>query len=174
MLRNIDHRILPKIVVYFCPGKHPAFYCVRATYNCEYMKEKNETEAAAIKKIFTRKKIIDFIINEFLGKFVGFLVGMSTASWFSYEVYEKKGLRNLFGLAKRKKVIVNTTPEWIQWLVSAIVGFIVLELIRYFFETKMYLKIWNYAKARYKQYKGESEEPEVLDQLTDSRAPMSN
>ena len=99
-----------------------------------------------LRKIFTSKKVLDFIINEILGKFVGFVVGMWTASWFSYYVYEKKGLKNLFGLAPRKKVLVNTTPEWLQWVISAIIGFIVLELFRYFFKEKKYLWVWEQGK----------------------------
>jgi len=55
-----------------------------------------------LSEIFTKKKIIDFIINEVLGKFVGFIVGMWTTSWFSYHVYEEKGLKNLFGMLPRK------------------------------------------------------------------------
>src|SRR5687767_5137781 len=103
-------------------------------------------EENRLKNLFSKKKFMKFMMNDFLGNFVGFIVGMWTASWFSYEVYEKKGLNNLFGLAKRKKIVVNTTPEWVQWIISAIIGFIVLELIRYFFEKKMYLTIWNFVQ----------------------------
>jgi hypothetical protein len=99
-----------------------------------------------LSEIFTTKKMTDFLVNEVLGRFVGFIVGMSTTSWFSHYVHEKKSIKNLFGLMPRKKVLVNTTPEWLQWTLSALVGFIMLELINYFFRNKMYIPIWEFIK----------------------------
>ncbi|HSZ24173.1 MAG TPA: hypothetical protein VK766_00560 [Cytophagaceae bacterium] len=94
------------------------------------------------KEIFTWEKMIDFLLGEILGRFVGFIVGMWSTSMFSKVVYEKKGIKNLFGLAGRKKIVVNTTPEWLQFTISIIVGFIMLELVSYFFKNKYYLSIW--------------------------------
>ncbi len=101
---------------------------------------------AVAKEIFTRKKVTEFLINEAIGRFVGFIVGMWSTSLFSKVVYEKKGLNNLFGLAKRKKIVVNTTPEWLQLLISVLVGFIVLELINYCFKNKLYVPVWEFLK----------------------------
>lgn len=95
------------------------------------------------KNRITKDKIINFILGELVGRFVGFAVALWTSKMFSKVVYEKRGINNLFGLAGRKKVVVNTTPEWLQWLLGAIVGFIVLELVNYFFEHKMHIKLWN-------------------------------
>jgi hypothetical protein len=100
-------------------------------------------------EIFTTKKATDFLVNEVLGRFVGFIVGMSTTSWFSHYVHERKSIKNLFGLMPRKKVLVNTTPEWLQWVISALVGFIMLELINYFFRNKMYVPIWEFIKRQW-------------------------
>ncbi len=101
---------------------------------------------AVAKEIFTRKKVTDFLITEAIGRFVGFIVGMWTTSLFSKVVYEKKGLKNLFGMAPRKKIVVNTTPEWLQFAISALVGFIMLELINYFFKNKLYIPVWEFLK----------------------------
>lgn len=103
---------------------------------------------AVISSIFTKEKISEFIINEALGRFIGFLVGMWTSSWFTKTVYEKKGINNLFGLVKRKKIIVNTTPEWLQFTLSVLIGFIALELVNYFFKHKVYLSIYNFLKGK--------------------------
>lgn len=102
-------------------------------------------------EIFTKKKMTDFLVNELIGRFVGFIVGMWTTSLFSKVVYEKKSFKNLFGLAPRKKIVVNTTPEWLQLLISAIVGFIVLELINYFFKHKLYIPIWEFIKRKWNE-----------------------
>ena len=93
--------------------------------------------------IFTWKKAANFIINELLGKFVGFVVGMWASKLFTHQVYERKSIKNAFGLLGRKKIIVNDTPEWLQWLFAAVIGFVVLELISYFFENKLYLKVYD-------------------------------
>lgn len=97
-------------------------------------------------EIFTRDRISEFIVNEAIGRFVGFVVGIWTSTLFTKIVYEKRGLQNLFGLNPRKQVVVNTAPEWVQFLFSAIAGFIVLELINYFFRHKLYIPIWEKMK----------------------------
>lgn len=98
---------------------------------------------------FTKKKIKDFIINQAVGNFVGFIVGMWVTAMFSHYVLERRGLKNLFGLAGRKKVVVNEIPEWLQGTISILVGFIALELINHFFQTKKHLLVWDYIKKTY-------------------------
>ncbi len=112
--------------------------------------------------IFTWKKAANFFINELLGKFVGFVVGMWASKLFTHQVYEKKSIKNIFGLLGRKKIIVNDTPEWLQWLIAAVVGFIVLELISYFFENKLYLKVYDYAKNQIGEKKGATDRTKDL------------
>ena len=79
---------------------------------------------------------------------------MWASKLFTHQVYERKSVKNAFGLLGRKKIIVNDTPEWLQWLIAALVGFIVLELISYFFENKLYLKVYDFARTQL----GEKEE----------------
>ena len=55
-------------------------------------------------------------------------------------------MHNLFGLAGRKKVIVNDTPEWLQWALSVIIGFIALEFVNFFIETKKHHATWQFLK----------------------------
>jgi hypothetical protein len=118
-------------------------------------------------EIFTKKKMTDFLVNEMIGRFVGFIIGMWTTSLFSKVVYEKKGLKNLFGLAPRKKVVVNTTPEWLQLLISAIVGFIVLELINYFFKHKLYVPIWEFIKVKWNAVMNKGAVPASPEEIND-------
>jgi hypothetical protein len=118
-------------------------------------------------EIFTKKKMTDFLVNEMIGRFVGFIVGMWSTSLFSKVVYEKKGLKNLFGLAGRKKVVVNTTPEWLQLLISAVVGFIVLELINYFFKHKLYMPIWEFIKVKWNAMMNKGAAPASPDEIND-------
>jgi hypothetical protein len=93
---------------------------------------------------FSKQKIKDFILKQAIGNLIGFIIGMWVTATFSHYVLEKKGLKNFFGLMGRKKIVVNEIPEWLQSGIAVLVGFITLELINHFFQTKKYLLIWKY------------------------------
>lgn len=95
---------------------------------------------------FTKHKIKDFILNQALGNLIGFTVGMWVTASFTHHVLERRSLKNLFGLAGRKRIVVNEIPEWQQSVIAILLGFIALELINYFFQTKKYLVVWKYFK----------------------------
>lgn len=99
-------------------------------------------------KRFNRKYLTKVVISKTLGNLVGFAVGMLVTNSFTHYVTERRSVKNLFGLAGRKKVAVNDAPEWVQYILSVILGFMVLELINYFFETKTHLKLYNYIKVK--------------------------
>jgi len=100
---------------------------------------------------FTPKKIKGFIVNQAIGNFIGFAIGLSVTNHFSHYVVERKRLSNLFGLAGRKQVEVNDVPEWLQWALPVVIGFIALEFVNYFFETKKHQKIGRYFKGLVKR-----------------------
>jgi hypothetical protein len=102
---------------------------------------------------FTKQKIKNFIIDQALGNLIGFIVGMWVTAMFSHYVLEKRGIKNLFGLAGRKKIAVNEIPEWLQSGIAILVGFIALELINHFFQTKKHLIVWEYFKRSYTKLK---------------------
>ncbi|HEY0029942.1 MAG TPA: hypothetical protein VGC65_04235 [Bacteroidia bacterium] len=97
-------------------------------------------------KKFTKKKIKDFVWKQAIGNLIGFIVGMSVTNLFSHYVTERRGLSNLFGLAGRKKVVVNDAPEWVQWSLSVIVGFIALEFVNHLIQNKKHVIVWSYIK----------------------------
>jgi hypothetical protein len=82
-------------------------------------------------KIFTVEKAVKFIIGELIGRFISFAVAIWFSKFFTHVTVEKKSIKNLFGLAKRKKVVVREMPEWVEVLTIAIIGFIIMELINY-------------------------------------------
>lgn len=98
---------------------------------------------------FTKQKIKNFILNQAVGNLIGFIVGMWVTARFSHYVLEKRGVKNLFGLTGRKKIVVNEIPEWVQSGIAILVGFIALELINHFFQTKKHVTIWKYIKGSY-------------------------
>ena len=95
---------------------------------------------------FSFTRIKSFIFRQALGNLVGFTVGMWVTTTFSHSVLERKDIKNLFGIIRRKNVVVDDIPHWMQVGLSILVGFIVLELINYFFQTKQYLVLWNSIK----------------------------
>lgn len=105
---------------------------------------------------FTKQKIKDFIFKQAIGNLIGFVIGMWVTTSFSHYALEKRGVKNFFGLAGRKKIVVNEIPEWLQSGIAILVGFIVLELINHFFQTKKYLLIWDYFKKIAHQDKKEN------------------
>ena len=105
---------------------------------------------------FTKQKIKNFILEQAIGNLIGFVVGMWVTAMFSHYVLEKRGIKNLFGLAGRKKIAVNEIPEWLQGGIAILVGFIALELINHFFQTKKHVIIWEYFKRFYIKIKEEN------------------
>ncbi len=99
-------------------------------------------------KKFNRKYMTNVVIQKTLGNLVGFAVGVLITNSFTHYVTERRNVKNLFGLAGRKKVQVNDTPEWVQYGLSILLGFIVLEVINHFFASKKHILVWNFIKAK--------------------------
>ena len=99
-------------------------------------------------KKFNRKYMTNVVIQKTLGNLVGFAVGVLITNSFTHYVTERRSVKNLFGLAGRKKIQVNDMPEWVQYGLSILLGFIVLEVINHFFEAKKHILIWNFIKDK--------------------------
>ncbi|MEO5644488.1 MAG: hypothetical protein ABIQ40_02190 [Bacteroidia bacterium] len=104
------------------------------------------TPLLTLRQKFSVQGIKKYAVKIALGNFVGFVVGMWVTSLFSHYVLERKSIKNLFGLAKRKQVEVNTIPEWLQGLLVILIGFMVMELINHFFQSKKHVMIWEFIR----------------------------
>lgn len=82
------------------------------------------------------KRFLNYFINEVIGRFAGFIIGMWATKVVSI-FFEKKGIHNLWGLTAKRKVLDKDTFENIEWLVSVIIGFIVYEIISRFIKEKL-------------------------------------
>jgi hypothetical protein len=51
------------------------------------------------------------VIQKTIGNLVGFAIALLVSNSFTHYVTERRSIKNLFGLAGRKKVIVNDMPE---------------------------------------------------------------
>lgn len=80
---------------------------------------------------FTRQKFQGLLMNSVLGNFTGYVAGSLVTLLFTYHSVERRAIRNLFGVLPRKKIVVHLLPQWLEWLLALIVGFLVMELVRY-------------------------------------------
>jgi len=129
------------------------FYQVKGVWDHSEIVDEELTkikESWTFHQKFSFLRIKKFILQQALGNLVGFTVGMWVTTTFSHNVLERRNIKNLFGLVKRENVLVNDIPHWMQVGISILVGFIVLELINYFFQTKQYLFLWNYIRRTLK------------------------
>lgn len=105
-----------------------------------------EDEPITFRGKFTLQKIKTFIVNRTIGHFIGFAIGLSVTRFFTHSVLEKRNVHNLFGIVKRKEIIVNDMPDWLQSTLAIVLGYITLEFINYLFETKKHIMVWEFLK----------------------------
>jgi hypothetical protein len=86
-----------------------------------------------LKTTFTRQKFQGLFLNTALGNFAGYIAGSLVTLAATRSATEGRAVRNLFGLLPRKRVVVHLMPHWLEWLVAVLVGFLVMEAVRYCF-----------------------------------------
>lgn len=104
-----------------------------------------------IKHSLQKEKLKDFLLESTVGNFIGFLVGSLVTTISTYQTTERKALKNLFGILPRKKVVVHMLPEWAEWALATFVGFVVMQLVSYFINQKIYLSLWQMAKKKWEE-----------------------
>lgn len=91
-----------------------------------------------LKETFTRQKFQGLFVNTALGNFAGYIAGsLVTLAW-THPALERRRVSNLFGLLPRKKIVVHVLPHWLEWLLAVVIGFLVMEIVRYWFNRKRY------------------------------------
>ena len=91
-----------------------------------------------LKATLTRQKFQGLFINTALGNFAGYVAGSLVTLASTRRALEGRGITNLFGLLPRKKVVVHLLPHWLEWLLALLVGFLVMEAVRYCFNHRKY------------------------------------
>lgn len=130
---------------------HKLFHQVKAVWDGQIPEVAPAQELVSVNFLgrFTLQKMKTIIFKQALGRFIAFTIGMWVTTLFSHRVLERRGLHNLFGLAGRKQVVVNSIPEWLQTGIAILIGFIVLEFLSHLFETKKHLILWAYLHKTY-------------------------
>lgn len=91
-----------------------------------------------LKATFTRQKFQGLFTNTAVGNFAAYIAGSLVTLASTRQVFEQRGIRNLFGLLPRKKIVVHVLPHWLEWLLALFVGFLVMEAMRYWFNHRSY------------------------------------
>jgi hypothetical protein len=86
----------------------------------------------------TRPKLEKLFVNTALGNFAGYVAGSMVTVISTYHSVERRAIRNLFGLLPRKQVIVHVLPEWLEWVLALLLGFLVMEFVRYVINREQY------------------------------------
>jgi hypothetical protein len=92
-----------------------------------------------VNRSLTRQKLQHLFVNTVVGNFLGYLAGSLVTLITTYHSVERRAIRNLFGILPRKKVVVHLLPEWLEWLLALLVGFLIMELVRYALNRNQYL-----------------------------------
>jgi len=74
------------------------------------------------------RNILRYLSDQFLGSFTGFVIGIWASSIVSH-FFAARSIKNLWGLTSRKTVVDKQTFTMLEWLASAIVGYVVFELV---------------------------------------------
>ena len=91
-----------------------------------------------LRATFNREKFQGFFINTALGNFAGYAAGSLVTLVSTHHAVERRAISNLFGVLPRKKIVVHVVPHWLEWLLALIVGFLVMEAVRYWFKHRKY------------------------------------
>src|SRR5262245_41012688 len=109
---------------------------------------------------FSLQKLHQLCVNTALGNFVGFVAGSFVMKLTTYQTVEHRALRNLFGILPRHTVVVHRLPEWLEWTLCVLIGYIVMEIVRYVINGNRYLRL-NGGTAREKSRDKSRNEPEL-------------
>jgi hypothetical protein len=94
-----------------------------------------------IRNTFSVQKLHQLCVNTALGNFVGFVAGSLVMTLTTYQTLERRAVKNLFGILPRHTVVVHRLPEWLEWTLSVLVGYLVMELVRYIINSNRLLRL---------------------------------
>jgi undecaprenyl pyrophosphate phosphatase UppP len=92
------------------------------------------------------QKLALYLYNNFLGNFLGFMIGMASTGLVSH-YFATKSIKNLWGLTTRKTLVDKQTFNMMEWALSILIGFIVFEIVSKTVKKKMDEWIPSWKKA---------------------------
>jgi hypothetical protein len=96
-----------------------------------------------LRATFNRQKFHGLFISTALGNFASYVAGSLVTLVCTRHVLERRAISNLFGILPRKKIVVHEVPPWLEWLLALMVGFLVMEAVRYWFNHGKYAALFS-------------------------------
>lgn len=87
-------------------------------------------------KITVVKKFAEYVYSNYIGNFLGFVIGMTSTRLVSH-FFTTRSIWNLWGHATHKTVLDKHTYSTLEWTISIIIGFIVFEIVSKWLKKKM-------------------------------------
>ncbi|WP_436487728.1 hypothetical protein [Chitinophaga sp. ARDCPP14] len=87
-------------------------------------------------KIKLIRKFLEYIYNNYVGNFLGFVIGMASTRLVSH-YFTTRSIRNLWGLTAHKTVVDKHTYNTMEWTISIVIGFIVFEIVSKWLKKKL-------------------------------------
>jgi len=109
-----------------------------------------------LRATFSGQKFQGLFINTALGNFAGYVAGSLVTLVSTRHAVERRAIRNLFGVLPRKKIVVHVWPHWLEWLLALIIGFLVMEAVRYWFNHRMYAALLSALRLKRETESGRS------------------
>ena len=75
-----------------------------------------------------RKSILNYLSEQFIGRFTGFIIGL-WASRLVSRFFTTRSIHNLWGLTARKTVVSKQTFGNLEWIASVLIGYLVFEIV---------------------------------------------
>ena len=75
-----------------------------------------------------RKAIFNYLSEQFIGRFTGFIIGLWASSLVSH-FFTTRSIHNLWGLTAKKTVVSKQTFGNLEWIASVLIGYIVFEIV---------------------------------------------
>ena len=75
-----------------------------------------------------RTRLLPYFFDKLTGTFTGFIIALWATKLVS-QFFETRGIRNLWGITARKTLVTKQTYEVLQWISTAVVGYIVFEIV---------------------------------------------
>jgi hypothetical protein len=94
-----------------------------------------------LRNTFSRRKLQQLCVNTAVSNFVGFVAGSLVMVLTTYESIERRALKNLFGILPRKTAVVHSLPEWLEWTLAVLLGYVVMESVRHALKSNKYLRL---------------------------------
>jgi hypothetical protein len=75
-----------------------------------------------------RKPLFNYLSDQFIGRFTGFIVGL-WASQLVHHFFTTRSIHNLWGLTAKKTVVSKQTFGNLEWIASVLIGYLAFEIV---------------------------------------------